>query len=76
VKPSEADDTMDERDKLISARAGNISGLVLGLGLVSALGVYLFKYDGNLLFHAAFGALMASQLTEYAARIVYYRGGF
>lgn len=74
-KPSEADDTMDERDKLIAARAGNVSGVVLAVGLLGALGIYLFNYDGNLLFHAAFGSLMLSQITEYAARIIYYRGG-
>ena len=74
-KPSEADDTMDERDKLVAARAGNIAGVVLGVGLISALGIYLFTYDGNQLFHAAFGALMISQIAEYAARIVYYRAG-
>ncbi|WP_084418161.1 hypothetical protein [Henriciella litoralis] len=75
-KPSEANDMMDERDKLIAARAGNISGVILGIGVIAALGNYLFNYDGNLLFHTAFGALMMSQLAEYAARIVYYRGGF
>jgi hypothetical protein len=75
TRPSEADDTMDERDKLIAARAGNIAGVILGVGLIGALGGYLFTYDGNLLFHAGFGALMMSQLAEYAARIVYYRGG-
>ena len=74
-KPSEADGMMDERDKLVAARAGNIAGVILGVGLISALGVYLFTYDGNLLFHAAFGALMMSQIAEYGARIVYYRGG-
>ncbi|HIG23600.1 hypothetical protein [Henriciella sp.] len=74
-KPSEADGAMDERDKLVAARAGNIAGLVLGVGLISALGIYLFTYDGNQLFHAAFGVLMISQLAEYAARIVYYRAG-
>ena len=74
-RPSEADDMMDERDKLVAARAGNIAGLVLGIGLISALGGYLINYDGNQLFHAAFGALMVSQIAEYAARIVYYRAG-
>ena len=74
-KPSEADDTMDERDKLIAARAGNVSGVLLGVGVLAALGAYLFTYDGNLLFHAAFLALMVSQIAEYGARIVYYRGG-
>ena len=74
-RPSEADDMMDERDKLVAARAGNIAGFVLGIGLISALGGYLINYDGNQLFHAAFGVLMVSQITEYAARIVYYRTG-
>ena len=74
-RPSEADDMMDERDKLVAARAGNIAGFVLGIGLISALGGYLINYDGNQLFHAAFGVLMVSQITEYAARIVYYRAG-
>lgn len=76
MKPSEADDTMDERDKLVFARAGNIGGLLLAIGLIAALGNYLFSYDGNLLFHAAFGALMVAQIAEYGARIVYYRSGF
>ncbi|GGB66387.1 hypothetical protein [Henriciella pelagia] len=75
AKPSEADDMMDERDKLIAARAGNVSGVLLGVGVLAALGAYLFTYDGNLLFHAAFLALMVSQIAEYGARIVYYRGG-
>lgn len=75
-KPSDADDMMDERDKLVFARAGNIAGVILGIGVIGALGGYLFTYDGNQLFHAAFGALMLSQIAEYGARIVYYRGGF
>ena len=75
-KPSEADDTMDERDKLIAARAGNIAGVLLGLGVLAGLGAYLFTYDGNLMFHLVFGAMMICQIGEYAARIVYYRGGF
>lgn len=75
-KPSEADGTMDERDKLIAARAGNIAGVILAVGLLGGLGAYLFTYDGNMLFHAAFLSLMISQVAEYGARIVYYRGGF
>lgn len=74
-KPSEADDTMDERDRIISSRAGAFSGVLLGIGVITSLGHYLFYYDGNLLFHMAFGALMLAQLGEYAARIVMYRRG-
>ena len=75
TKPSEADDMMDERDRIIVARAGSFSGILLAIGVVTALGYYLFTQDGNLMFHIAFGALMAAQLGEYAARIVYYRRG-
>lgn len=75
TKPSEADDTMDERDRIISARAGAFSGVLLAIGVISALGNYLIFYDGNMLFHIAFGALMLAQFGEYAARITLYRRG-
>ncbi|WP_300390049.1 hypothetical protein [Henriciella sp.] len=74
-KPSEADDTMDERDRIIASRAGSFSGVLLGVGVITGLGHYLFYYDGNLLFHMALGALMLAQFGEYAARIVMYRRG-
>lgn len=75
TKPSEADDALDERDRIIASRAGSFSGLLLGLGVLAGLGVYLFHYDGNLLFHMVFGALMLAQLGEYGAKIVSYRRG-
>ena len=75
TRPSEADDTMDERDKLIAARAGNIAGVLLGLGILGGLAIYLFTYDGNQLFQTVFVSLRVAQIAEYGARIVYYRGG-
>lgn len=74
-KPSEAGGMMDERDRIIAGRAGSFSGLLLGLGVLAGLGVYLFRYDGNLLFHTVFGALMVAQLGEYGAKIALYRRG-
>ena len=74
-KPSEADDTKDERDRIIFDRAGSRSGLVLGLGVLGALFAYLWTYDGNLLFHLAFGALMLAQTVEYVWQIWFYRRG-
>jgi hypothetical protein len=38
-----------------------------------SLGLYLFSYDGNLLFYCVFGSLMISQLVEYGLQIVLYR---
>lgn len=75
VRPSYADDTVDERDRAINHKAGNFSGVLLGIGVLAALGTYLFSFDGNLMFHIAFGALMVSQIAEYGARIAFYRMG-
>ncbi|MEQ8558826.1 MAG: hypothetical protein RIB03_10965 [Henriciella sp.] len=75
TKPSEADDTMDERDRIIANRAGSFSGVLLGIGVLAGLGRYLFDYDGNMLFHIVFGAMMVAQLGEYGAKIWYYRRG-
>lgn len=75
TKPSEADDTMDERDRIIASRAGSFSGVLLGIGVLTGLGGYLFNYDGNQLFHIAFGAMMIASLGEYASKIWHYRRG-
>ncbi len=75
TRPSEATDKLDERDRIVSARAGSISGIVLGIGILAGLAGYLFTYDGNLLFHMAFGAMMIAQVAEYVARIIFYRTG-
>ena len=72
-KPSEADTPMDERDNIIAARAGSIGGFLMGLGVITSLGVYLFTYDGDLLFHSAFGSVMVAQLAEYVAQVTFYR---
>lgn len=73
--PDEAEAPADEREKLVLAKAGHLSGIVLGVGVVSALWHYSVNQDGHLMFHIAFGSLMVSQVTEYALQVFYLRRG-
>ena len=71
----EANAPADEREKLIRDKAGHWSGYVLAVGVVAGLWNYGWLQDGNMLFHIAFGALMLSQIAEYAFQIFLYRRG-
>lgn len=71
--PKEANAPLDERDKTILNRAGHLSGYVLGIGVIMALGHYLFLHNGDILFYGVFASLMLSQLAEYLIQIFYYR---
>ncbi|MEL6366205.1 MAG: hypothetical protein AAFR11_15330 [Pseudomonadota bacterium] len=71
----ETDAPADERDRRVIAQAGNVSGVVFGVGVMAGLTGYLFTYNGDLLFYIAFGSLMVSQLAEYLLQIWYYRSG-
>lgn|SRR5690554_322155 len=75
IFPKDANAPRDERDRIIDDRAGHISGLILGIGAVTALGHFLFYEQANLLFYMVFAALVASQVGEYLCRIFYYRRG-
>jgi uncharacterized membrane protein (DUF485 family) len=75
LSPREANAPSDERDKKVVDRAGHWSGYVLGVGAIAALGLYLFTYDGNLMFYIVFGSLMASQIAAYLCQIALYRRG-
>lgn len=65
----------DERERRIAGKAAHLSGYVLGVGAIGALALYLFTYDGNLMFYIVFGSLILSQLTEYVVRILLHRKG-
>ncbi|MEL6870972.1 MAG: hypothetical protein AAFO81_14320 [Pseudomonadota bacterium] len=73
LKPSEASDVVDERDRIVLDRAGHWSGIVLGVGVITGLGFYLFGYNGDLLFYTVFGSLVLAQMAEYAFQIALYR---
>ena len=73
--PEDADEIVDERARRIADRSGYLSAYVLGIGVLVALGLYLWSYDGNLMFYAVFASLMLSQLFEYVVQIALYRRG-
>lgn len=75
LAPRDANAPHDERDRAVIVRAGHWSGYLFGVGVILSLGLYLFSYDGNLLFYCVFASLMISQLFEYAAQIFFYRRG-
>ncbi len=74
LSPKDASSAYDERERRIVDRAGNLSGYVFGAGVLLSLALYLFSYDGNLLFYAVFASLMLGQLAEYVAQILLFRG--
>ena len=73
LSPKEANAPLDERERRIFDRAGNVSGYVFGAGVVVSLGLYLLSYSGDVLFYLVFASLMIGQLAEYLMRIVLYR---
>lgn len=75
LSPNDANAPEDERDRLVLWRAGNLSGLVLGAGVFGGLWHFMFRGDGNLLFHILIGSLIVAQISEYIFQIIYYRRG-
>ena len=71
----EAEAPADERERAVLDKAGHWSGYVLAVGAVAGLWHFGWDNDGNLLFHIIFGALMLSQVAEYAFQIVLFRRG-
>jgi hypothetical protein len=71
----EADTPADEREQIISDKAGNWSGYVLAVPAVGALLHYSVSMDGNMLFHLIFLSFMLSQIAEYSFQIFLYRRG-
>jgi hypothetical protein len=75
LSPKEANAPLDERERKIVHRAGNLSSYVFATGVVLSLGVYLFSASGDLLFYGVFASLMLGQLAEYLIQIALYRFG-
>lgn len=73
TSPKEANAPADERERPALDRAGNISGVVLGVGAITSLLYYLAQGDGNLLFHLIMGSVIVSQISEYVLQIILLR---
>lgn len=73
----DADQSMDERDRLYAVKAGNISGWVLGIGVLT-IAAHTFIQDMNSLLVANLLLFMVfiSQIASYALKLFYYRRGF
>jgi len=76
INVKDAEQHKDERDRLFSIKAGNISGWVLGFGVL-VIASYTFIHElsalwvANLLLFAVF----VSQVVSYALQLFYYRRG-
>ena len=69
----DADEKYDERDLLIRARSGDISGNVLGVGVVIASGQIFYGGTAIEIVHWVLLALVASEIVNNALKIAYYR---
>jgi len=72
-----ADKPADEREKIISCKAGNLSGWVLGFCVVT-IGGYAMLHDVSsvLIANLLLLALVLSQCVDYALALFYYRRGW
>jgi hypothetical protein len=73
----DADQPSDERDQLFSMKAGNISGWVLGIGvLIIAAQTFKQELDSLWVANLLLFAVFVSQVVSYALQIFYYRRGY
>lgn len=75
LTPREANAPADERERPLLDRAGHWSGYVLAVGALAGLWNFMVHGDGQLMFHIVVGALIVSQIAEYAFQIVLLRRG-
>jgi hypothetical protein len=73
----DADQPTDERDRLFSIKAGNISGWVLGFGvLIISAHAFIQELDSLWVANLLLFAVFVSQVVSYALQIFYYRRGY
>lgn len=73
----DADRSTDERDNLFSMKAGNISGWVLGIGVLIVAGhTFITEPDAIWVANLLLFVVFVSQVVSYALQIFYYRRGY
>ncbi|HMA97818.1 MAG TPA: hypothetical protein VKO38_00025 [Wenzhouxiangella sp.] len=73
----------DERDRLIAWRAGNIGGLILGIGVIGVVlqilvgGIFGDPVAGSpvLIANALMAVVFCATIVELSMKLVYYRRG-
>ena len=73
MAPKDANAPVDEREKQIFTRAGNVSSYAIAVGILVSLGLYLLSNSGDLLFYTVFASLLVGHLVEYFMQILFYR---
>ena len=77
TNPKTADQPSDERDKIITSKAGNISGWVLGICVVMIGSYAMFRDVSSVLIaNLLLLALVLAQCVDYAMALFYYRRGW
>ena len=71
--PGEAKAPLDERERIVVARAGHWSGIIMAVGVILAGIGYVAAPNGNMLFHHAMLALIVAQLAQYGLQIAFLR---
>jgi hypothetical protein len=73
----DADQPKDERDKLFAMKAGNISGLILGVGvLMIAARTFLSDLNSLWVANLLLFIVLVSQVVSDVLRLFYYRRGY
>ena len=72
-RPQEANQALDERERMVAYKAGHWSGNIMGFGIVSALVTHLVLFDSSLLFHMVLASLFVAQVGEYILTIALTR---
>jgi len=75
TKPSEANSSLDERERLIQFKGEAWTGRAMGFLSLCALLDFGLNGDGNRLFHLIFAIMILSQIAEYGLQIFFYRRG-
>lgn len=73
MAPREASSPVDERERLIIAKATQFSSYVLATGVVVGLGMFMISQDGMKMFHIVLTSLILGQVVDYGAQIFLLR---
>lgn len=76
AKPSEASDTMDERERAIRGHASAAAYELLSLGLVLVLGASLFYWNTFIVVNGVLFVFVLADCVRYILEIRSYRRGF
>ena len=75
LKPSEADDRRDERDRMIEMRGDQRGGFMLAVGVFGALALAMLGQPVWLVANAILASLVAGEVVKGVSKLIDYRRG-